>query len=76
MGQASAEDIGMAAIAGTKPANVKAMLAGKPVEAQLAVANGRATVEFAQEITIGAGQALSVEWGNLTKAVMNFRTPN
>jgi hypothetical protein len=62
-GKLALKTLALAAIAGTKPANVKAALAGKPVEAQLAVANGRATIEFAQEVTIGAGQALSVELG-------------
>ena len=36
-------------------------LAGKPVEARLVVANGRATIEFAKEVTIDAGQELVVE---------------
>ena len=36
-------------------------LAGKPVESRLVMANGRATIEFAKEVTIEAGQELAVE---------------
>jgi hypothetical protein len=38
-----------------------ATVAGKPVESRLNLADGRATIEFAKEVTIDAGRELTVE---------------
>jgi uncharacterized protein (DUF608 family) len=62
-GKLALRTLALAPAAGAKPAAVTAMLAGKPVEARLVVANGRATIEFVKEVTIDAGQELAVELG-------------
>jgi hypothetical protein len=46
---------------GAKPTQAVVTLAGKPLEARLAVAKDRATIEFPKNVTIGAGQELVVE---------------
>ena len=62
-GKLALKTLALATIAGMNPANVKATLAGKPVEARLAITNGRATIEFAGPIMIESGQELAVELG-------------
>jgi non-lysosomal glucosylceramidase len=47
--------------AGTKPSRVMATLAGEPLAAQVTIAGGRATIEFAAEVSVKAGQELRVE---------------
>ena len=47
--------------AGTKPGSATATLAGKPIEASVVLADGRAVLTFAAEVTIEAGQELTVE---------------
>ena len=60
-GKLALKTLALVPAVGTKPATVTATLAGKPVEARLAVADGRATIEFGEEVTIEAGQELAVE---------------
>ncbi len=44
-----------------KPTRAVVTLAGRPIESRLGMANGRATIEFAKEVLIEAGQELAVE---------------
>ena len=60
-GKLALKTLGLLPVAGTKPTAATVTLAGKPVESQLTVADGRATIEFAAEVTIDAGQELTVE---------------
>jgi hypothetical protein len=60
-GKLGLKTFALAPAAGAKPTTVSVTLAGKPVEARLVVANGRATIEFGAEVTIEAGQELAVE---------------
>ena len=60
-GKLGLKTLALVPIAGTQPVSAKATLAGKPIEARLALANGRATIDFGTEVTIDAGQELAVE---------------
>ncbi len=60
-GKLPLKTLAMLAPAGSKPAKVSATLAGRPVEASMALeAGGRVLITFAKEITIPAGQELAV----------------
>lgn len=60
-GKLALKTLGLVPAVGAKPTALTVALAGKPLEARLAVGNGRATIELAKEATIGAGQELAVE---------------
>ena len=59
-GKLALKTLGLLPIAGTKPTEAVVTLTGKPVGARLTLADGRATVEFTSDVTIGAGQELEV----------------
>ncbi len=60
-GKLALKTLGLLPVAGAKPTAATVTLAGKRVESQLTVAGGRATIEFGAEVTVGAGQELTVE---------------
>ena len=60
-GKLALKTLGLLSVPGTSPTQAVVTLAGKPVEAQVAVVDGRATIELAHEVTIGIGQELAVE---------------
>ncbi|MGO9109895.1 MAG: GH116 family glycosyl hydrolase [Thermoguttaceae bacterium] len=60
-GKLALKTLALATATGTKPVNAQVTLAGKAVEARVVEGNGRATIEFGAEVTIGAGQELAVE---------------
>jgi non-lysosomal glucosylceramidase len=62
-GKLALKTLGLLPRAGTKPARATVTLAGRPVDAHLTVANGRATIEFAKGVIVEAGQELAVELG-------------
>ena len=62
-GKLALKTLGLVPAAGAKPTVVTATLGGKPIEARVSVADGRARIEFAEEIAINAGQELAVEFG-------------
>ena len=60
-GKLDLKTLALVPVPGSKPTRAAVTLAGKPVESRLVMANGRATIEFAKEVTIEAGQELAVE---------------
>jgi len=55
--------LGLSPAPGATPTKASVTLAGKSLESRLAVTNGRATIEFAEDVTIDAGQEMKVELG-------------
>ena len=62
-GKLALKTLALVPAAGAKPTTATATLAGKPVEAELTVADGRVMIRFAKDVTIEAEQELAVELG-------------
>jgi hypothetical protein len=55
--------LSLATVAGVRPGTVTAMAAGKAVPATLEVSAGKANIRFSAEVTLRAGETLTVAMG-------------